>query len=38
MHFPRTHIEVHASKGVDPGEAFLNASNDEERLSTHEYQ
>jgi hypothetical protein len=36
MDFTRTYIEVHASEGVDPGEAFFNASDDEERLSTHE--
>ncbi|KFE70495.1 hypothetical protein DB31_5537 [Hyalangium minutum] len=36
MYFARTNIEVHTGEGVDPGEALLNASNDEERLSTHE--
>jgi hypothetical protein len=36
MDFPRTYIEVHARQRVDPGEALLDASDEEERLSTHE--
>jgi hypothetical protein len=38
MDFPSTHLEVHASEGVNPGEALLDTSNDEERLSTHAYR
>jgi hypothetical protein len=38
MDFPCTNIEVHAGEGVDPGETLLDASDNEERLSTHEFR
>lgn len=37
MNFPGTYLEVHASEGVNPGEALLDALSYEERLSTHAY-